>query len=213
MAIQRLFVTKRESFNQEAQRMLLTLQQELSMPATSVTIYERYDIEHLDAKDLESAKNLIFSEPPVDTVLEEIPSVQGFVFAVEYVPGQYDQRADSAEQCISMLTLTTGHTVRCARVFVIEGTFTDEEKESIKQYYINPVDSREASLELPDTLALKLEEPEDVAIIDGFTEMSEDALQDMISEYGLAMTLADIKLIQKQYKNVEKRNPTITEIR
>ena len=95
MAIQRLFVTKRESFNLEAQRMLQTLQQELSMPATDVTIYERYDIENLDAKDLESAKNLIFSEPPVDTVLEEIPSVQGFVFAVEYVPGQYDQRADN----------------------------------------------------------------------------------------------------------------------
>ena len=112
MAIQRLFVTKRESFNQEAQRMLQTLQQELSMPATGVTIYERYDIEHVDAKDLEAAKNLIFSEPPVDTVLEEIPDVQGFVFAVEYVPGQYDQRADSAEQCISMLTLTSGHIVR-----------------------------------------------------------------------------------------------------
>ena len=105
MAIQRLFVTKRESFNQEAQRMLHTLQQELSMPVTGVTIYERYDIENLDAKDLEAAKNLIFSEPPVDTVLEEIPALQGFVFAVEYVPGQYDQRADSAEQCISMLTL------------------------------------------------------------------------------------------------------------
>ena len=103
MAIQRLFVTKRESFNQEAQRMLQTLQQELSMPVTGVTIYERYDIENLDTKDLESAKNLIFSEPPVDTVLEEIPAVQGFVFAVEYVPGQYDQRADSADQCISML--------------------------------------------------------------------------------------------------------------
>ena len=152
MAIQRLFVTKRESFNQEAQRMLQTLQQELSMPATGVTIYERYDIEHVDAKDLEAAKNLIFSEPPVDTVLEELPAVQGFVFAVEYVPGQYDQRADSAEQCISMLTLTSGHIVRCARVFAIEGTFTKEQENAIKAYYINPVDSREASLELPNTL-------------------------------------------------------------
>ena len=152
MAIQRLFVTKRESFNQEAQRMLLTLQQELSMPATAVTIYERYDIENLDAKDLESAKNLIFSEPPVDTVLEKIPNVQGFVFAVEYVPGQYDQRADSAEQCISMLTLTSGHIVRCARVYAIEGTFTKEQENTIKAYYINPVDSREASLDVPNTL-------------------------------------------------------------
>ena len=177
-------------------------------------IYERYDVENLSEQALQNAKHLIFSEPPVDLVAEtlDIPE-NAFVFAIEYVPGQYDQRADSAEQCISMLTLTTGHTVRCARVFIIEGTFTEEEKAAIKQYYINPVDSREASLELPDTLALNLEEPKDVAIINGFTEMTEDDLQHMISEYGLAMTLADIQLIQDQYKNVEKRNPTITEIR
>ena len=113
MAIQRLFVTKRESFNQEAQRMLHTLQQELSMPVTGVTIYERYDIENLDAKDLEAAKNLIFSEPPVDTVLEEIPAFQGFVFAVEYVPGQYDQRADSAEHAHTNLW---SHRSMCSRI-------------------------------------------------------------------------------------------------
>ena len=213
MAIQRLFVTKRESFNQEAQRMLHTLQQELSMPATGVTIYERYDIENLDAKDLEAAKNLIFSEPPVDTVLEEIPALQGFVFAVEYVPGQYDQRADSAEQCISMLTLTSGHIVRCARVFAIEGTFTKEQENAIKAYYINPVDSREASLELPNTLALDLEEPKPVATIDGFTTMSDDKLEKLIKNYGLAMTLADLQMIRQQYAEVEHRDPTITEIR
>lgn len=213
MAIQRLFVTKRESFNQEAQRMLHTLQQELSMPATGVTIYERYDIENLDAKDLEAAKNLIFSEPPVDTVLEEIPTVQGFVFAVEYVPGQYDQRADSAEQCISMLTLTSGHIVRCARVFAIEGTFTKEQEDAIKAYYINPVDSREASLELPNALALDLEDPKPVATIDGFTTMSDTELEELIKHYGLAMTLADLQMIRQQYAEVEHREPTITEIR
>ena len=213
MAIQRLFVTKRESFNQEAQRMLQTLQQELSMPVTGVTIYERYDIENLDAKDLESAKNLIFSEPPVDTVLEEIPAVQGFVFAVEYVPGQYDQRADSADQCISMLTLTSGHVVRCARVFAIEGTFTKEQENAIKAYYINPVDSREASLELPNTLALDLEDPKPVETIDGFTTMSDAELEGLIKNYGLAMTLADLQMIRQQYAEVEHRNPTITEIR
>lgn len=213
MAIQRLFVTKRESFNLEAQRMLQTLQQELSMPATDVTIYERYDIENLDAKDLESAKNLIFSEPPVDTVLEEIPSVQGFVFAVEYVPGQYDQRADSAEQCISMLTLTSGHIVRCARVYAIDGTFTKEQENVIKSYYINPVDSREASLDVPNTLALDLEDPKPVATIDGFTMMSNDDLEALIKNYGLAMTLADLQMIRQQYAEVEYRDPTITEIR
>ena len=213
MAIQRLFVTKRESFNQEAQRMLHTLQQELSMPVTGVTIYERYDIENLDAKDLEAAKNLIFSEPPVDTVLEEIPALQGFVFAVEYVPGQYDQRADSAEQCISMLTLTSGHIVRCARVFAMEGTFTKEQENAIKAYYINPVDSREASLELPNTLALDLEDPKPVETIDGFTTMSDTELEELIKNYGLAMTLADLQMIRQQYTEVEHRDPTITEIR
>ena len=213
MAIQRLFVTKRESFNQEAQRMLHTLQQELSMPVTGVTIYERYDIENLDAKDLEAAKNLIFSEPPVDTVLEEIPALQGFVFAVEYVPGQYDQRADSAEQCISMLTLTSGHVVRCARVFAMEGTFTKEQENAIKAYYINPVDSREASLELPNTLALDLEDPKPVETIDGFTTMSDAELEELIKNYGLAMTLADLQMIRQQYAEVEHRDPTITEIR
>ena len=213
MAIQRLFVTKRESFNQEAQRMLHTLQQELSMPVTGVTIYERYDIENLDAKDLEAAKNLIFSEPPVDTVLEEIPALQGFVFAVEYVPGQYDQRADSAEQCISMLTLTSGHIVRCARVFAIEGTFTKEQENAIKAYYINPVDSREASLELPNTLALDLEDPKPVETIDGFTTMNDAELEELIKNYGLAMTLADLQMIRQQYAEVEHRDPTITEIR
>ena len=213
MAIQRLFVTKRESFNQEAQRMLHTLQQELSMPVTGVTIYERYDIENLDEKDLEAAKNLIFSEPPVDTVLEEIPALQGFVFAVEYVPGQYNQRADSADQCISMLTLTSGHIVRCARVFAMEGTFTKEQENAIKAYYINPVDSREASLELPNTLALDLEDPKPVETIDGFTTMSDAELEELIKNYGLAMTLADLQMIRQQYAEVEHRDPTITEIR
>ena len=150
MAIQRLFVRKRDAFANEAAHVLATLQQELHVPATAVQIYERYDVENLSEQALQNAKHLIFSEPPVDLVAEtlDIPE-NAFVFAIEYVPGQYDQRADSAEQCISMLTLTTGHTVRCARVFIIEGTFTEEEKAAIKQYYINPVDSREASLELP----------------------------------------------------------------
>ncbi len=214
MAIQRLFVTKRESFNQESERMLHTLQQELSLPATAVTIYERYDIEHLSEKDLGKAKNLIFSEPPVDTIMDTLPSIDGLVFAVEYVPGgQYDQRADSAEQCISMLTLTSGHIVRCARVYAIEGTFTEAQKQAIKAYYINPVDSREASLDMLSTLALDLEEPNPVATIDGFTEMSDDDLKSLIDNYGLAMTVADLQLIRQQYTDVERRNPTITEIR
>lgn len=214
MAINRLFVRKRDAFAHEANQVLTTLQQELNIPATAVTIYERYDVENLNSNALETSKHLIFSEPPVDIITDtlEIPA-EAFTFAVEYVPGQYDQRADSAEQCISMLTLTTGHTVRCARVYVLEGTFTEEQKRAIKSYYINPVDSRESNLDMPSTLALDLDEPQAIASIDNFTSMTDEQLTSVIKNYGLAMTLADIKLVQEQYANVEKRNPTITEIR
>ena len=214
MAINRLFVRKRNAFAHEANQALTTLQQELNIPATAVTIYERYDVENLNSNALETSKHLIFSEPPVDIITDtlEIPA-EAFTFAVEYVPGQYDQRADSAEQCISMLTLTTGHTVRCARVYVLEGTFTEEQKRAIKSYYINPVDSRESTLDMPSTLALDLDEPQAIASIDNFTSMTDEQLTSVIKNYGLAMTLADIKLVQEQYANVEKRNPTITEIR
>jgi len=214
MAINRLFVRKRDAFAHEANQALTTLQQELNIPATAVTIYERYDVENLNSNALETSKHLIFSEPPVDIITDtlEIPA-EAFTFAVEYVPGQYDQRADSAEQCISMLTLTTGHTVRCARVYVLEGTFTEEQKRAIKSYYINPVDSRESNLDMPSTLALDLDEPQAIASIDNFTSMTDEQLTSVIKNYGLAMTLADIKLVQEQYANVEKRNPTITEIR
>ena len=112
-----------------------------------------------------------------------------------------------------MLTLTSGHIVRCARVFAIEGTFTKEQENAIKAYYINPVDSREASLELPNTLALDLEDPKPVETIDGFTTMSDAELEELIKNYGLAMTLADLQMIRQQYAEVEHRNPTITEIR
>ncbi|WP_251422551.1 phosphoribosylformylglycinamidine synthase [Veillonella agrestimuris] len=214
MAIQRLFVRKQDAFAHEANHMLKTIQEELNIPATKVTIYERYDIEHLDEEALEKAKHLIFSEPPVDIITHAIDTPNdAFTFAIEYVPGQYDQRADSAEQCISMLTLTTGHTVRCARLFVIEGALTEEQQSTIKAHYINPVDSREANLDIPSTLAYQLEEPAPIANINGFTTMSNSELEMLIKDYGLAMTLADIKLIQKQYATVEHRNPTVTEIR
>lgn len=214
MAIQRLFVRKQDAFAHEANHMLKTIQEELNIPATKVTIYERYDIEHLDEEALEKAKHLIFSEPPVDIITHAIDTPNdAFTFAIKYVPGQYDQRADSAEQCISMLTLTTGHTVRCARLFVIEGTITEEQQSTIKAHYINPVDSREANLDVPSTLAYQLEEPAPIASIDGFTTMSDSELEMLVKDYGLAMTLADIKLIQEQYATVEHRNPTVTEIR
>lgn len=214
MSIYRLYVRKREAFGQEATRMLDTITKELLLPATKVTIYERYDIEGLPQDQFEKAKHLIFSEPPVDEVFTELPDTAGaYVLASEFVPGQYDQRSDSAEQCLSMLTLDTGYTVRTARIFVIEGSFTAEQKKTIEKYYINPVESRVASLDMPASLQLTLENPAPVQIMGGFRDYTEAQLTNFLKELGLAMTLADLKLIQEQYKNVEQRDPSITEIR
>lgn len=214
MAIYRLFVRKRNEFAHEAAHVLHALQTELSIPATNVTIYERYDIEGITPTDLDHAKQLIFSEPPVDQVFTELPPTDSaFVFASEYVPGQYDQRADSAEQCLSMLTLKQGYTVRTARVFVIQGPLTDIQKEAIKKYFINPVDSRQASLSMPENLQLQVNEPQAVPVFNGFCNYSQEELGAFIQDKGLAMTLADILLIQNYFKNEEDRDPTETEIK
>ena len=181
MAMHRLFVRKRSEFAYEADQVLRTLREDLSIPAQSVTLYKRYDIEGLDNKDLDQAKELIFSEPPVDQVFTDLPHEEGaFVFAVEYLPGQYDQRADSAEQCLSMLTLKQGYQVRIAQVFSIQGPLTEDQKKAIKAYFINPVDSRQATMTLPTSLQLDLEEPQAIPLIDGFTHWNQDQLDAFI---------------------------------
>ena len=214
MAMHRLFVRKRSEFAYEADQVLRTLREDLSIPAQSVTLYKRYDIEGLDDKDLDQAKELIFSEPPVDQVFTDLPQEEGaFVFAVEYLPGQYDQGADSAEQCLSMLTLKQGYQVRIAQVFSIQGPLTEDQKKAIKAYFINPVDSRQAAMTLPTSLQLDLEEPQAIPRIDGFTHWNQDQLDAFIKEEGLAMTLADALLIQDYFKEQEGRNPSQTEIK
>lgn len=214
MSIYRIFVRKRTAFAQEAQAMLHTIRTELGIPADQVTIYERYDIEGVSAADFEQAKSLIFSEPPVDELFETLPVGENtHVIATEYVPGQYDQRADSAEQCLAMLTLKTGATVRSARVFCIDGNLSETDVNTIKHYYINPVDSREASLEMPTSLQLEVEPAQPVAILDGFIEKSEDELAEVRRDLGLAMSQEDIKLIQNYFSTEEHRNPSLTEIR
>ncbi|MDY3973988.1 MAG: phosphoribosylformylglycinamidine synthase [Veillonella caviae] len=214
MSIYRIFVRKRTAFAQEAQAMLHTIREELCIPAEGVTIYERYDIEGVSASDLAEAKQLIFSEPPIDELFESLPEEDNtHIIATEYVPGQYDQRADSAEQCLAMLTLKSGATVRTARVFCITGNLTEDQLNKIKHYYINPVDSREASLDLPTSLQLEVEPAKPVAILDEFTSKSDEKLRELRQELGLAMSQEDIRLIQDYFKNEEHRNPTITEIR
>ncbi len=156
----------------------------------------------------------VFFEPPVDDVYEENFELNGAkTFSVEYLPGQFDQRADSAEQCLKLLKEEEEPIIRTATTYVIEGEITDAELEAIKNYCINPVDSRETGMEKPVTLVTEFEEPADVAVFDGFMDMEEKAFKDLYDSLGLAMTFKDFLHIQNYFKSEEKRNPSMTEIR
>lgn len=210
----RLYVRKRPAFSEEGAALLHILTTELMLPVTAVTLYERYDVDGISEDDWQHASCLIFSEPPVDEIFTTLPDTpNAFVLPVEYVPGQYDQRADSAEQCVTMLTLQSDCTVKTARIYVIEGSLTATHKEVIEKYIINPVDSRQASMAMPTTLALPVTPPAPVPTCTGFTSWSESELDAWRQEQGLAMTLADALLIQNYFKNEEHRDPTETEIR
>ena len=214
MSIYRLYVQKKDAFSQEKDRLFSVFTNELHLPITNLSIFERYDVEGITPQEFESAKTLIFSEPPVDTISTSLsipPNAR--VIVRQYLPGQYDQRADSAEQCLSMLTLKTGATVQTAQVLVVEGYLSEKQLQAITSYYINPVDSKEGNLDKPDTLQLITTPPEPVAIIEEFTEFTMAQLDTWRQKLGLAMTLGDLQFIQAYFKGEEKRNPTITEIR
>ncbi len=212
--IRRLYVKKKEAFAQEADRLLADLREHLQINGlTGVDLYHRYDVTGLDDAAFEAAKQMIFSEPPVDSVYTELPVQEGQrVMAVEYLPGQYDQRADSAMQCVEMLTMNKDSLVRMAQVYVFSGAVSDEEMGAIRQYCINPVEAREASLDMPDNLDIPWEQPENVAVIHGFISMTDEELEAFRKERGLAMSAADLKFCQTYFKETEKRDPSITEI-
>ncbi len=215
MDIKRLYVEKKAGCDVEAKSLLDDIKENLSIAGlTKVRIYNRYDIEGISDADYEAAKTTIFSEPPVDNVYEELEVKENEkVFAVEYLPGQYDQRADSAMQCIQIISQKERPEILCAKVYVLEGDITAEEFEKIKGYCINPVDSRQASLERPETLVMKMEYPEDVKSFEGFINMSEDEVKALRKELGTAMNDEDLLFCQEYFRDVEKRNPTVTEIR
>lgn len=214
-SIRRLYVAKKGVFADEAKRMLADLQENLLIKGlTDINIFHRYDVAGLDDAAFEAAKNMIFSEPPVDAVYDELPVKEGdTVLAIEYLPGQYDQRADSAMQCLQMLTMQNDSLVRTARVVVLSGALSDEDVAAIKHYCINPVEAREASLDPVDTLEMAWEQPADVAVIEGFTTMDDAALKELSAHMGLAMSFDDLKFCQTYFGEEEKRNPTVTEIR
>lgn len=215
MSVFRIYVEKKEEFAVEANHVLSDIQTALSINGLEkVRILNRYDVEGLSEEVFEQATKTILSEPAVDIVYSEIPECEdGKVFAIEYLPGQFDQRADSAAQCISIMTQDKRPLVKNARVYILCGQISDVDFDRIKAYLINPVESREASLEKLDTLSVNYEIPTTVEVLQGFIDLDENGLADFIKNYGLAMDLDDIKFCQLYFKDTEKRNPTITEIR
>lgn len=215
MSVFRIYVEKKPEFAVEAQSVLSDIKTALRIDIENVRVLNRYDADKLSEEDFEAAVNTVFSEPAVDTVCREMPEIKGDerVFAVEYLPGQFDQRADSCEQCIQILRQGERCRVRNARIYIIKGDISDAEFDKIKSYIINPVESREASLEKVKTLDNNYEIPTTVETLDGFTQLDEAGLHAFVDKLGLAMDYDDIRFCQDYFKNEEHRDPTITEIR
>jgi len=214
--IRRVYVEKKEGYNVEAKQLLADFKESLQLDnLEDVRVINRYDIAKISEEAYQQACTTILSEPTVDKLVEEELELaeSETAFGVEYLPGQYDQRADSAEQCIQILNNDEKPIVRAARVIVLKGELTAEEVEKIKEYYINPVDSREADLAKPETLEMKYEVPTEVETIDGFIEADKAGIENLLAELGLAMSKEDLLHTQNYFKDTEKRNPTITEIR
>ncbi len=211
--VYRVYVEKKAGHTHEADSLLREVRDFLQIPALeSVRVLNRYDVEKIDEKLFQYAVNTVFSEPQVDDVTYDVPQGQ-IVFAVEPLPGQFDQRADSAAQCIQILSQKERPLVRSAKVYVLTGKLTDDDIAAIKKYVINAVESREASLEMPETLAMEYATPESVATVTGFIGMDEAALTELLNKLGLAMDLDDLKFLQNYFREDEGRDPTITEIR
>ncbi|MBE7028776.1 MAG: phosphoribosylformylglycinamidine synthase [Ruminococcaceae bacterium] len=214
MSISRVYSEKKKGFDVEASSLFRDIKENLSiLSLKELRILVRYDISSLDEKTLEKAKNTILSEPQVDNVSESVDLSGYKVFATELLPGQFDQRADSAAQCIQILTGGEKPVVRAAKVYAINPEVTCEEIEAIKKYIINPIESREASLEIPKTLDMELPEPKKVKTVEGFIELDEVSLKKFLDENGFAFDISDIKFCQNYFKNEEKRNPTVTELK
>ncbi len=214
--VKRIYVEKKEGFDVEARGLLEDIRQNLGPKGlTGLRVINRYDMDGITDEIYARAKHTIFSEPAIDHTYDEAlpPMPDSVFFAVEYLPGQYDQRADSAEQCIRLIASESEPEVRFARVIVLEGGLAEKDLDAIKNYCINPVDSREAALAKPQKLALESEIPADVAVLSGFVDMAAEELDIFRNDMGLAMSRADLDFVLDYFKNEEKRNPTITEIK
>ena len=216
MSVKRVYVEKKEPYAVAAGELKQELKEYLGLNGlTDVRVLIRYDVENVSEDVFKKALVTVFSEPPVDMVSEGDfeKDANDKVFSVEYLPGQFDQRADSAEQCVKLLNEKEEPLIRSATTYVLKGNISDEEFEKIKEYCINPVDSRETNEVVPETLVQNFDEPEDVKIFDGFKDMDEKDLNDLYQSLGLAMTFKDFLHIQNYFKNEENRDPSMTEIR
>ena len=216
MGVKRVYVEKKPEFAVQAKELRHEVKSYLGIKTVkNVRVLIRYDVENLSDATFERACNGVFAEPPVDVLYrEDFPREESdHIFSVEFLPGQFDQRADSAVQCVQFIKEDELPVIKTATTYVIEGEISEEEMEAIKAHCINPVDSRETGLEKPETLVTKFEEPADVKIFDGFQDMPEAELKELYSSLGLAMTFKDFQHIQNYFKGEEHRDPSMTEIR
>ncbi len=215
--VRRVYVEKKNDFAMAAKELTEDIKGYLGIEGLDkARVLVRYDVENISDETYAKALTSVFSEPPVDDVYEETfpcDSSKSKVFSVEFLPGQFDQRADSAEQCVKFLKEDENAIIKSATTYVLEGNISDDEFAKIKNYCINPVDSRETGLEKPETLVTDFEEPDDVIIFDGFKDMDEEPLKELYDSLGLAMTFKDFLHIQNYFKNDEDRDPSMTEIR
>ena len=214
--VRRIYVQKKEGFNVEAKGILTDLKENLQIKELEeVIILNRYDVDGIDDKTYEKAKNTVFSEPQVDICFDENYEFGKVdtIFAVEFLPGQFDQRASSLEECLQIISGGKRPIAKTAKVYILKGKLNENQIQKIKKYLINSVDSREASLEKPSNIENQIEEPEDVKTIEGFINMTDENAEKFYEKYGFAMDLSDLKFCQKYFRDTEKRDPTMTEMK
>ncbi|MGN0771390.1 MAG: phosphoribosylformylglycinamidine synthase [Christensenellales bacterium] len=210
--VKRIFVEKKEGYNVSAKKTLADVKNVLGIAAEDVREFIRYDVENIDEQVFDSAKATIFSEAPVDNLFEQLPDLTGYaVFAVEYLPGQYDQRADSAMQCVQLLSMGQRPLIRCAKIYAVKGC-NDAQLAAVKKYLINPVEAREGDMALPETLATQVELQLSVPVIKGFINMSDEQIAAYHTSKGFAMSVADLAFVRDYFAS-EKRDPSETELK
>ena len=211
--VYRVYVEKKPQFAHEAKGLENDIIKILQIKGLkSLRVINRYDVENIDKDLFDYAKNTVFSEPQVDITADSLDFEGKIVFGVEFLPGQFAQRANSAAECIQIISKGERPTVKTAKIYILDGSLSDEDVKAIKKYVINPVEAREATLETFDTLKTQYEIPETVAVLDGFCELDLAGLEKFMKDNGLAMDLDDIKFCQDYFVS-EKRDPTITEIK